>query len=335
MIRVAALIVYLVGAGGALAQECAPGGQTPAIPPAFEVETLCETHPRRGFWLGWTEGQVEICHTVPRSVLSSAVEDAACRCSSANAESAVFGDLLFMREEARGRGLDPEFERRLAAAYLSQNPAAARVRLAPDLVGAPERQALALTVLAQIALRADAPNAGDILAEARGAADSAGFDLADLDYLGAVLALERGDVDAARHAIDSALATEPEFLNARFLSLIVSLRGWTRDGPRACAANLNAIFDDLSELLALSPCPVHAAYIDATLSTMRNVPPDAVPVALIRFALALTTENSVASASARARLEDSRSSSQISTECDAIVTLEATALDAMLADLAK
>ena len=332
MIRIAALIFWLVGAGTTLAQDCALGGDTLAIPPAVEAEPLCEMHPRRGLWLGWTEGQVETCRTVPRSVLSRAVTDAACRCGSATAESAVFGDLLFMREGARGRGLDPEFERHLAAAYLSQDPATARAHLAPDLAGSRERRALALTALAQIALRADASEADDSLAEARRAADAAGLVLADLDYLGAVRALARGDVDAARDSIDAALAAESDFFNARFLGLIVSLRRWTRGGQRACAATLDAIFDDLSALLALSPCPVHAAYVDATLSTMRHVPADAVPVALIRFALALNANNPVAVAGARIRLEESRASAPMSAECDTIVTLEAKALDAIRPD---
>ena len=335
MIRIVALMVSLIGAGATLAQDCAPGGDTPAIPPSVEAETLCETHPRRGLWLSWTEGQVEICRTVPRSVLSRAIEDAACRCSSASADSAVFGDLLFMREAAKGRGLDPEFERRLAAAYLSQETTAARARLAPDLAGSPEHRALALAALAQIALRADSAEADNILVEARRAADAAGIALSDLDYLGAVRELARGHVDAARDSIDAALAAEPDFFNARFLGLIVSLRRWTRDGPRNCVATLEAIFDDLSALLALSPCPVHAAYIDATLSTMRHVPPDELPVALIRFALALNADNPVAVATARARLQESRASAPLSAECDAIVTREATALNAMRPDPAE
>ena len=161
----------------------------------------------------------------------------------------------------------------------------------------------------------------------RRTADEGGIVLSDLDYLGAVRAL-------ARDSIDAALAAEPDFFNARFLGLIVSLRRWTRGGQRACAATLDAIFDDLSALLALSPCPVHAANFDATLSTMRHVPPDAVPLALalIRFALALNANNPVAVASARARLEESRASAPLSAECDAIVTLEATALDAIRPD---
>ena len=334
-LTLATILLSLVMAGPpALAQDCGGGGDggATAAGPSGPDRTECTRQPRGGLWLGWRHAQVESCETIPAPLLSQAVEQAACRCASTLDGVGIFGDLSVMRHDTVMDRLDPDQVQRFSAAYLSQSPDQALALLAPDLEAAPPFvRALALTTVAQITLRAGPTTQGGtarvdgLLSQALEAAQMDVSDTArlraDIRYLRAYQALRRGALPQARAAIDQALADDPHFFNARYLSLVTALREQTRAGQGDCAPPLRRVFVELTGLLLLAPCPAHAKFMDESLAANPALVHGA-PLSLVRMALALVAEAPQAAQTHEAALLDQIQSPLFPTACQGLVLHE-------------
>lgn len=284
------------------------------------VREVCQTMKRTGIWMGLLGAERKICHEEILPVLDEAVKKAACLCeNNAHAERRPFGDLSFMRRNFEN-AFTPSAIQRLTAAYITQDADLAGDILSSELNSENKKLRIqSRLTIAQIALRADDDAGRKRLEAAVVEAKRLKFESADLSYLQAHAALNDGQLVRARQHLIEALRREPAFFNARFLNLVVAIRKWNTDGPTRCTANGHHIFNQLRALIALSPCPIHAAYIDASLASMRNVSPKALPVLVTRYALAAVSQAGSAATDIEAAIERQLSKSNLPVSCSVMI----------------
>ncbi|MEW7009986.1 hypothetical protein [Lentilitoribacter sp. EG35] len=287
MKKLGVLIIIILGTyTGSVHAECLIDEETVQEVNVAQ-EKICRQQSRTGLTLSLTARSTTVCENKSMPILAPAVKKAGCSCVSGQNNADSVGDLIFMRNGQVMQKFDQLFAKRLTAAHLSQDVQTAQKILETDLSALnSERSLYSGLLITQIAFRLQSDEAGQWLEFTRKAADRRTLELADVYFFQSLELYSSGKYDDALRLINKAIEIEPKFFNAHMMGIVIALELWSATSDYECSSSLLDVLGRISKLMQLSPCPVQAAHVEASLRTLNGISPEDPLLGLLRFALA-------------------------------------------------
>lgn len=229
-------------------------------------------------------------------------------CSSG--QGVPYADTVFLRRQISLDGSE-DVRNAIAVATLAQDADFATETLTPYLSGgtAEIRYATALHIILAVFRQTGSlsnPATRSTLSVMRENADEISFPASDLYFFEAIAAIHSGEQARADRLLVRAIEVEMRFFNAHALRLrerLIFATRAVRQGPSQCRAAFTNLFEAVTEIMDLEPCPLQAAHLEIYLSRHLTAPENNLPLQALRVYLAvLSGRGGVANAALDAAL---------------------------------